>query len=44
MILKFSVNYQTAFGQTMFISGSIPELGSGEVTKAEPMTYTGDGM
>ncbi|MDD3201926.1 MAG: 4-alpha-glucanotransferase [Bacteroidales bacterium] len=43
MTIQFSINYFTSFGQTVYICGSIPELGNGDIEKAEPMTYTEDG-
>ena len=40
MIIHFSINFRTAWGQNLYISGSVPELGGGDPAKAVPMNYT----
>ena len=43
MKLRFSIHYQTAWGQCLFVSGSLTELGEWDPEQAAPMTYTPDG-
>ena len=43
MTITFSINYNTFVGQTLYICGSIAELGGGDIKKAKPMSYTNDG-
>lgn len=40
MIIHFSINFHTRWGQNLYISGSLPELGGGDPAKAVPMNYT----
>lgn len=39
MIIHFSINFRTFWGQNLYISGSLPELGGGDPAKAVPMNY-----
>ncbi len=39
MKITFNINYQTSWGQTLYVVGSIPELGSWNVSMAKPMSY-----
>jgi 4-alpha-glucanotransferase len=41
--ISFHINFHTAWGQKVYISGSIPELGSWETVLTKEMNYTGDG-
>ena len=34
MIIHFSINFRTTWGQNLYISGSLPELGGGDPAKA----------
>ncbi len=43
MKLTFRINYKTAWGQSLWISGSINELGNWDTPEAFPMTYIGNG-
>ncbi len=43
MILNFNINYYTAFGESLAICGSAPELGNNNIAHAVPMTHLGDG-
>jgi 4-alpha-glucanotransferase len=43
MKLVFKIEYYTEFGQNLFVSGNLSELGSWDKTKAAGMTYVGDG-
>lgn len=43
MTIQFSINYQTSYSQIVFICGSVPELGSGDMEKAVAMQYTENG-
>ncbi|MDR1719960.1 MAG: 4-alpha-glucanotransferase [Dysgonamonadaceae bacterium] len=43
MKISFNINFHTVWGQTLYITGSIPELGSWNVSKACPMSYKDDG-
>lgn len=42
MKVAFNINYHTLWGQTLYIVGSIPELGLWNVSMAKPMQYTHD--
>ena len=44
MIIHFLINFHTTWGQRLYISGSLPELGEGDSLKAVPMSWSGDGM
>ncbi|EKD31281.1 MAG: hypothetical protein ACD_77C00349G0013 [uncultured bacterium] len=39
MRIKFNIPFQTKYGQTILISGSLPELGNLDITKAIPLNY-----
>lgn len=39
MIIHFAVHFKTDFGQNLYILGSLPELGGGDVSKAVPMQF-----
>lgn len=43
MKLVFKIEYYTEFGQNLFVSGNIPELGTWDKTQAPSMSYLGDG-
>ncbi|MCL2650657.1 MAG: 4-alpha-glucanotransferase [Candidatus Azobacteroides sp.] len=43
MKITFNINFFTVWGQSLYITGSIPELGSWEVCEAKAMEYKGDG-
>lgn len=43
MKVKFNINFHTIWGQTLFVTGSINELGNWDTGRACPMQYTGDG-
>lgn len=43
MVISFSINFNTYFGQNLLITGSIPELGGGNPEKAVPMNYSEGG-
>ena len=40
MKLSFSIDYRTVWGQRLFVCGSLPELGSWDESKAEPLIPT----
>ena len=40
MKITLNINYHTEWGESLFVSGSIPELGNGDVTKAVEMNLT----
>lgn len=42
MTIIFSVDFRTSFGQNLFVTGSLPELGGGDISKALPLEYCGD--
>lgn len=42
MKITFNVNYRTEWGESLYITGSDPELGAGDISKAVPMTLEGD--
>ena len=42
MIIHFSINFRTTWGQNLYISGSLPELGGGDPSKAVAMNYSPD--
>ena len=35
----FKINYQTSYGENVFIAGSVPELGNWIPEKAFPLSY-----
>jgi len=38
-LLIFRIHYKTAFGENLFVSGNIPELGSWDVTKSIKLSW-----
>ena len=40
MIIHFLINFHTAYGQNLYITGSLPELGNNDPAKALPMQFT----
>jgi len=43
MTIRFCINFHTVWGQSICITGSLPELGSYDRTLAKEMNYRGDG-
>jgi len=43
MKITFNINFYTIFGQSLYITGSIPELGNWEIYEAKAMECCGDG-
>jgi len=43
MLLNFHIHFATRWGQRLFISGNIPELGGHDLNKALPLPYLHDG-
>jgi 4-alpha-glucanotransferase len=43
MKISFNITFHTVWGQTLYIIGSIPELGNWDVRSAKEMHHTGDG-
>jgi 4-alpha-glucanotransferase len=43
MKVIFKINYYTQWGQQVFVSGSVPELGNDDSTMAFPLQYTHSG-
>lgn len=39
LLINFNVRYHTVFGESLWISGNIPELGNNNLTEAVPMQY-----
>lgn len=44
MNIKFNIDYRTRWGETLFLTGGIPELGGGNMADAVRMELTGDSM
>ncbi|MES2731292.1 MAG: 4-alpha-glucanotransferase [Bacteroidota bacterium] len=44
MKISFQIDYRTHWGQRLFISGSIPELGNWDTNQAQAMTFLSGGM
>lgn len=44
MKITLSINYHTEWGESLYVSGSIPELGNCDVCKAVKMSLTGSDM
>ena len=42
MIIHFSINFRTVWGQNLYVTGSLPELGGGDPARAVPMNYSPD--
>lgn len=40
MTIHFFLDFRTTYGQNLYISGSLPELGNGDPEKAVPMNFT----
>ncbi len=40
MNINFSIHFNTTFGQELYITGSIPELGCGDISKGIKMDFT----
>ncbi|MGM9776244.1 MAG: 4-alpha-glucanotransferase [Candidatus Coprenecus sp.] len=40
MTFYFSIHYRTEYGERIFITGSIPELGNNDISKAIALNYT----
>ena len=40
MIIHFSINFRTQWGQNLYMSGSLPALGGGDPARAVPMSLT----
>ncbi|GHT48832.1 4-alpha-glucanotransferase [Bacteroidia bacterium] len=43
MKIRFNINFHTIWGQTLYITGSIPELGNWNTAAAKEMDYIEDG-
>lgn len=43
MIIQFNLEYHTRWGQSVWITGSVPELGNGNPVNAVPMNYMKNG-
>ena len=43
MVIHFLINFHTVWGQRLYITGSLPELGGGDTSKAVPMSWTEGG-
>lgn len=43
MVVVFHINYHTAFGQKLYVLGSVPELGADQLFMAKEMRWEGDG-
>ena len=43
MKLIFSINFHTIWGQTLYVTGSIPELGNWKIHEAKAMKHCGEG-
>lgn len=43
MKVTFKINYKTVWGESLYVSGSAPELGAGQYSKAVPMEYSEGG-
>ena len=39
MKIQFYIRFQTQFGEKLFVSGDVEELGSNDATKALPLEY-----
>ncbi|MBP6431186.1 MAG: 4-alpha-glucanotransferase [Ferruginibacter sp.] len=39
MLLHFNIRFSTIYGQSLLISGNVPELGNGNIDNAVPLTY-----
>lgn len=43
MKIEFRINYHTQWGERIYVTGNIPELGSGDINKAVAMNYKASG-
>jgi len=43
MKIRFHINFHTVWGQSVYITGSLPELGAWDTASAKELQYTGDG-
>jgi 4-alpha-glucanotransferase len=43
MKISFNINFNTVWGQTLYITGSIPELGAWNIQSGKEMRHAGDG-
>ena len=43
MKITFNINFFTIWGQSLYVTGSIPELGSWDIHKAKAMECCGEG-
>ena len=43
MKITFNINFYTIWGQSIYVTGSIPELGNWEIHEAKAMDYCGEG-
>jgi 4-alpha-glucanotransferase len=43
MNIRFNIHFHTVWGQTLYITGSLPELGAWDSSFAKEMRHTGDG-
>ena len=41
MKISFNINYRTKWGESLYICGSLPELGAGDDSKAPRLDYLG---
>ena len=44
MTIHFRINFHTVWGQNLYITGSLPELGGGDISRAVPMHCCGGGF
>lgn len=44
MTIRFSIHFNTKWGEELFITGSSPELGNNEIAKAFKLSYTGNSI
>ncbi|GHT30173.1 hypothetical protein FACS189432_09440 [Bacteroidia bacterium] len=43
MRIRFNINFHAVWGQTLYITGSLPELGAWNTVSAKEMNHTGEG-
>jgi len=43
MTIRFNINFHTVWGQSLYITGSLPELGAWDLASAKEMQYVGYG-
>jgi len=44
MTIRLLIHFHTVWGQSLFVTGSLPELGSWDMPSAKIMQYAGDGI